>query len=75
MASGSSRTRKLIGIVLAIAIFVVWIFVDMFTFPSIATALGYPVFELVAYGSWFAILLIMLAVLSVTGAIPGRSTD
>ncbi|MHA1908021.1 MAG: hypothetical protein ACW98Y_12045 [Candidatus Thorarchaeota archaeon] len=75
MSSESSKTRKILGIVVAIAIFVAWIFVDMYTFPSIAGSLGYPVFELVAYGSWFVVLLVMLAVLSVTGAIPGRSSE
>ena len=75
MASNTSKTKKIVGIVVAIAIFVVWIIVDMYTFPAIAISLGYPVFELVAYGSWFAILLIMLAVLSITGAIPGRSSS
>jgi hypothetical protein len=75
MSVESSRTKRIIGIVVAIVIFVVWIFVDMYTFPSITGPLGYPVFELVAYGSWFIVLLVMLAVLSVTGAIPGRSAD
>ena len=75
MSSESSKTRKIIGIVIAIAIFVVWIFVDLYTFSSIGEALGYPMFEIVAYGSWFGVLLIMLVVLSVTDAIPSRSTE
>ena len=75
MSSEPSKSKKIMGIVLAIAIFVVWIFVDMFTFPSIAVSLGYPVFELVAYGSWFVILILMLVILSVSGAIPGRSSE
>ena len=75
MSSESSKTRKIIGIVIAIAIFVVWIFVDLYTFSSIGEALGYPMFEIVAYGSWFGVHLIMLVVLSVTGAIPSRSTE
>ena len=75
MSSESSKTRKIIGIVIAIAIFVVWIFVDLYTFSSIGEALGYPMFEIVAYGSWFGVLLVMLVVLSVTGAIPSRSTE
>ncbi len=75
MSSGSSKFRKILGIVIAIAIFMVWIFVDLYTFSSIGETMGYPMFELVAYGSWFGMLLVMLAVLSVTGAIPNRSSE
>ncbi|MFW9848739.1 MAG: hypothetical protein ACFFF4_06345 [Candidatus Thorarchaeota archaeon] len=75
MTSESRKSRRIIGIVIAIAIFVAWIFVDMYTFPGIGETLGYPMFELVAYGSWFIILLVMLLVLSVTGAIPDRSSE
>ncbi|MDF1537304.1 MAG: hypothetical protein P1Q69_00145 [Candidatus Thorarchaeota archaeon] len=73
MSSDSNRSRQILGIVISAVLFVVWILVDMYIFPGIGGALGYPVFEIVAYGSWFVLLLIILAILSVTGAIPSRS--
>ena len=48
---------------------------DMYTFPMIRDTLGYPVFEVVAYGSWFIVLLLILGIFSVTGAIPGPSKE
>ncbi len=64
--------RAVSGIVLSIVIFTIWIVIDIVFFPSIIGSLGYPVFEIVAYGSWFMIMLILLAILSVTRAIPTR---
>ena len=71
MSSESKRVKQALGIIISIIIFMVWIVVDMYLFPGIADSLGYPTFELIAYGSWFAVLLIMLSILSVTDAIPG----
>ncbi len=75
MSSESNRSRQMGGIVISAVLFVVWIFVDMYIFPSIGGSLGYPVFEIVAYGSWFVLLLIILGILSVTDAIPSRSKE
>ena len=74
MSSESSNTRRILGIVIAISIFIIWVIVDMYAFSSITASLGYPMFELVAYGSWFLVILIMFAVLSIFGVIPNRST-
>ncbi|MFW9933466.1 MAG: hypothetical protein ACFFDR_12515 [Candidatus Thorarchaeota archaeon] len=68
------NSTRIIGIVLSIVLFTVWIFVDMIFFPSVGETLGYPVFELVAYGSWFVIILIILVILSMTGNIPTRQS-
>ena len=73
MSSEPKKAKQILGIVLSVTVFIVWILVDMYLFPGIGESLGYPVFELVAYGSWFIILLVMLVILSVTDAIPGRS--
>ena len=75
MSLESKKFRKIIGIVSSIVLFVVWLIVDIYTFPLILDALGYPVFEIVAYGSWFIVLLVILGIFSVTGAIPGRSKE
>ena len=73
MSTESDRKRKILGIGIAVAIFTIWIFVDMYAFSSITASLGYPMFELVAYGSWFIVILVMFAVLSIFEAIPRRS--
>ncbi len=71
MSLESKKSRKIIGIVSSVILFFAWITVDMYTFPMIRDTLGYPVFEVVAYGSWFIVLLVILGIFSVTGAIPG----
>ena len=75
MASDSNRLRQILGIVISAILFIVWILVDMYIFPGIGGSLGYPIFEIVAYGSWFILLLLILVILSVTDAIPGRSRE
>lgn len=74
MFSESDNKRRILGIGMTIAIFIVWIFVDMYAFSSITASLGYPMFELVAYGSWFIVILVMFAVLSLFDVLPSRST-
>jgi len=69
------KSTRLAGVVVAIALFIIWILVDMTYFPSITENLGYPVFELVAYGSWFVVILIILVILSITGNIPTRQRE
>jgi len=73
MSSESNRSRQILGIIISAVLFIVWIFVDMYIFPGIGESLGYPAFEIVAYGSWFVVLLFILVILSITDAIPGRS--
>ncbi|MHA1479814.1 MAG: hypothetical protein ACTSQZ_00105 [Candidatus Thorarchaeota archaeon] len=75
MSLESKKSRKIIGIVSSVVLFVVWLIVDIYTFPLIMDTMGYPVFEIVAYGSWFIVLLVILGIFSVTGAIPGRSKE
>ena len=74
MFSESDNKRKILGIGIVIATFITWIFVDMYAFSSITASLGYPMFELVAYGSWFIVILVMFAVLSLFDVLPSRST-
>jgi len=69
------NTTRIAGIILSVTLFVIWIVVDMLFFADIGTALGYPTFEVVAYGSWFIIVLIILGILSVTGNIPSRQVE
>lgn len=51
--------------------------VDMYLLSSIVVELGYPVYELVTYGSWFIVILIILAVCSWAGCIlaPRRGSE
>ncbi len=69
------NSTRIVGILAAISLFIVWIFVDMIFFPSVGEMLGYPAFEVVAYGSWFVVILVILVILSVTGNIPTRHKD
>lgn len=62
----------MIGVLAAISIFIVWIFVDLLLFPLIGIDLNYPLYEIVAYGSWFIITLIIFVILSWARAIPTR---
>ena len=64
------NTRKVAGIIGATAIFLLWILVDMIYFPPLLGSISYPMYELIVYGSWIVVILIVLFVLSMSGAIP-----
>ncbi|MHA1904435.1 MAG: hypothetical protein ACXADL_11535 [Candidatus Thorarchaeota archaeon] len=75
MTSDQISRQKIIGVVAAISLFIIWIFVDLLLFPQIGIDLNYPLYEIVAYGSWFIIILVILVILSWAGAIPTRYRD
>ncbi|MHA2163683.1 MAG: hypothetical protein ACXAB9_15890 [Candidatus Thorarchaeota archaeon] len=75
MTSNQKVRKKMIGVIAAISIFIIWIFVDLLLFPQIGIDLNYPLYEIVAYGSWFFIILVILVILSWAGAIPTRYRD
>ena len=66
----STTRRKIIGVSIAIIIFVSWIFIDMIFFPLIGAATSYPFYEIVAYGSWFVIIIVIFAIIAWAGVIP-----
>lgn len=67
-----SRTKKLLGIAITIALLAFWAFVDLNILSSIVTSYGYPLYELVTYGSWFVVIIIVLFVLSWAGCLSGQ---
>ena len=70
-----SRTKQILGIIIAIALLAFWAIVDLNILSSIVVSYGYPFYELVTYGSWFIIILIILIVLSWAGCLSGRKQD
>ena len=66
---------RIAGAILACAIFGAWVLVDMYILSSVVVAFSYPIYELVTYGSWFIVILIILAVFSWTGSIPTRTRN
>ncbi|MFW9908109.1 MAG: hypothetical protein ACFFEF_06000 [Candidatus Thorarchaeota archaeon] len=75
MSSESSTSKKVVGLVVAASIFIGWVIIDFYAFPIIGAQLSYPLFELLAYGSWFIVLLLVLGVLSITDSIPTRKRN
>lgn len=68
----STTRRKIIGVSIAIIIFVSWIFIDMIFFPLIGAATSYTFYEIVAYGSWFVVIFVIFAFISWSGVIPTK---
>ncbi len=64
------NTRNVTGVLGAILLFIFWVIVDMIIFPTLLTTITYPVYELIVYGSWFVIILIIVGILSWSEAIP-----
>ena len=63
-------TRRVIGVIIAISLFFFWLFVDMTLFPILLESIRHSYYELVVYGSWFVIILIIVGIVSWSGAIP-----
>jgi len=68
----NTKKRKIAGVSIAIIIFVSWIFVDMLFFPLIGAATSYTFYEIVAYGSWIVVILVVFAFISWSGVIPTK---
>ena len=63
---------RITGAILACAVFGAWVLVDMYLLSSFVAEFSYPVYELVTYGSWFIVILIILVVCSWSGCIPAQ---
>jgi hypothetical protein len=70
-----SISMRIAGVILACTIFGAWVLIDMYLLSSVVGQFSYPIYELVTYGSWFIVILIVLAVCSWTGCIPARHVD
>ncbi|MFX0045434.1 MAG: hypothetical protein ACFE8Z_06275 [Candidatus Hermodarchaeota archaeon] len=66
---------RMVGAILACAIFGAWVLVDMYLLSSAVVEFSYPIYEIVTYGSWFIVILAILAVCSWTGCIPARRQE
>jgi hypothetical protein len=62
MSSILKNPRRMISIAFGVVVFTLWIFVDLFLLPTLLADFGYGLYEPVAFGSWFVIILIILAV-------------
>ena len=65
--------KKLLGGIVAAAIFVFWILIDLNMFPLLG--LSYSYYELLSYGSWAIISLLCFGVLAWTGWFPMHQND
>ncbi|UCH03602.1 MAG: hypothetical protein JSW05_08355 [Candidatus Thorarchaeota archaeon] len=70
-----NTSMRIAGAIIACAIFGGWVLVDMYLLSPVVAEFSYPVYELVTYGSWFIVILIILAVCSWSGCIPARRQD
>jgi hypothetical protein len=62
MSSLLNNPRRLASIAVGVLIFTVWIFVDLFLLPSLLADFGYGLYEPIAFGSWFVIILVILGI-------------
>jgi hypothetical protein len=62
MSQDSVKRKKIIGAILAAALFIAWIFVDMYIFPLFGIT-SYTLYEVIAYGSWIIITLVCFGIL------------
>jgi hypothetical protein len=62
MSSLLNNPRRLASIIAGTLIFAIWVFVDLFLLPALLVGFGYELYEPVAFGSWFVIILIILGI-------------
>ncbi|MFX1261130.1 MAG: hypothetical protein ACFFAZ_03500 [Promethearchaeota archaeon] len=62
MSSLLNNPRRLASIIAGVLIFTVWIFVDLLLLPPLLVDFGYGLYEPVAFGSWFVVILIILGI-------------
>jgi len=62
MTQDNIKRKKIIGAILATALFVAWIFIDIYIFPLFGIT-SYTLYEVVAYGSWTIITVICFGIL------------
>ncbi|UCE09125.1 MAG: hypothetical protein JSW61_09075 [Candidatus Thorarchaeota archaeon] len=75
MSDQGTLSKKPIGTILSVAIFIVWVFVDLYWFLPLRPVIEYPVFELLAYGSWVVIIIVIFMIISWARLIPERKTS
>lgn len=73
MSTKASTGKRVTGVVISAVLFIALTLIDMFYFPGIEIDFGYPTYELIAYGSWVVVLLLILGILAFTGIIPERT--
>ncbi len=71
----SNKHRRTIGTIGAFSLFVSWILIDLYVFPLIGISTNYPLYELVTYGSWAIIALVIFLILAWAGWFPMRSSE
>ncbi|MFW9802682.1 MAG: hypothetical protein ACFFFC_08535 [Candidatus Thorarchaeota archaeon] len=62
MNSLLNNPRRLASIIAGVIIFTAWLFVDLLLFPFLLVDFGYGIYEPVAFGSWFVIILVILCI-------------
>jgi len=62
MLQDSVNRKKIIGAILATALFIAWILIDIYIFPLFGIT-SYTFYEVVAYGSWTIITLLCFGIL------------
>ena len=67
--------RRIIGTVGAVSLFIAWILIDIYVFPLIGISTHYPLYEIVAYGSWAIITVVVFLMLSWAGWFPMRRDE
>ncbi len=75
MSLDNGNRRRIIGTVAAVFLFFAWIVIDLYVFPLIGISTNYPLYEIVAYGSWAVIALICFLLLSWAGWFPMRTRE
>jgi len=75
MSQDDGNRRRIIGTIAAVFLFIAWIVIDLYVFPLIGISTNYPLYELVAYGSWAVIALICFILLSWAGWFPMRTRE
>jgi hypothetical protein len=64
--------KRIIGTVGAVSLFIAWILIDIYVFPLIGISTHYPLYEIVAYGSWAIITVVVFLMLIWAGWFPMR---
>ncbi|MFX1484360.1 MAG: hypothetical protein ACFFCP_14355 [Promethearchaeota archaeon] len=62
----SANRKRIIGTLVASAVFIIWILVDLYIFPLFGLS-SYVLYEVLAYGTWTVITLVCFAILSWAG--------
>ncbi|MFX1559270.1 MAG: hypothetical protein ACFFBL_01655 [Promethearchaeota archaeon] len=75
MSLDNSGSRRIIGTLASVSLFISWILIDLYVFPMMGISTNYNLYELVTYGSWAVIALVCFLLLSWAGWFPMRTRD